>query len=234
MGFCNFESIEDYCEQTSDFNYYYNNIIQSQGKLVALKTANAPVLRVNLFTEERKVLTSEDNDSALVPCYQTDSGNILSDWECYSIWRRNNLTLDPLPEIWAEAQRIYIEKNYQQKIAAGYSIDINQHSVTLPRDKDSQLQILSTLVNAIVSNIDPVIQDIDGNKITIPQQVLKSNIDAYVESNRQLDAAKQVSISKINENSTDIELTTLDIDIIVPLTNCGPGYISDGGECLPV
>ena len=71
-------------------------------------------------------------------------------------------------------------------------------------------------------------------EISIPQQVLKSNIDAYVESNRQLDAAKEVSISKIDENATNIDLTTLDIDIIVPLTNCGPGYTSDGGECVPV
>lgn len=234
MSFCNFESVEDYCEQTKDYNYYYNNIIESAGKLVAQKAANAPVLRVNLFTDERKVLTAEDNESALVPCYQGDSGNILSDWECYSIWRQRNHTLEPLPEVWSEAQRIYIEKDYQKKIDKGYSIDINQHSVVLPRDKDSQLQILATLVNAIISNTDPVIQDIDGNRISIPQQVLKSNIDAYVESNRQLDAAKEVSISKIDENATNVDLTTLDIDIIVPLTNCGPGYTSDGGECVPV
>jgi hypothetical protein len=234
MSFCNFESVEDYCEQTKDYNYYYNNIIESAGKLVAQKAANAPVLRVNLFTDERKVLTAEDNESALVPCYQGDTGNILSDWECYSIWRQRNHTLEPLPEVWSEAQRVYIEKDYQKKIDKGYSIDINQHSVVLPRDKDSQLQILATLVNAIISNTDPVIQDIDGNRISIPQQVLKSNIDAYVESNRQLDAAKEVSTSKIDENATNIDLTTLEIDIIVPLTNCGPGYTSDGGECVPV
>ena len=73
-------------------------------------------MRVNLFTDERKVLTAEDNESALVPCYQGDTGNILSDWECYSIWRQRNHTLEPLPEVWSEAQRVYIEKDYQKKL----------------------------------------------------------------------------------------------------------------------
>jgi len=234
MTFCGFDNVYDYCEYTQDYNYYYTRIIESNGKLVVDKSYSSPILRVNTETQEESIITFDGIESALLPCDQFDGGDLLSDWECYLVWKNTHTTLDPSQEVWVEARANIVKQQYDREIANGYKITLNNGDVFLPRDKDSQLKILSTLVNSIVSDTDPVIQDVEGNDITLSKQILQSNIDNYVESNRKLESAKNEALARTEANNS-VDINVLQISLSDPQDDCGPGYDKNGGsKCQPI
>lgn len=234
MTFCNYNDIEDYCKFTNQYMYYYTEVIESNGKLVVNTSISSPVRRLNLYTQQSDIITYQDNSSDIVPCNQTDSGDILSDWECYVIWKQTNTTLDPEDDVWTEAKSKLIENEYNQKIKEGYQVTVNGNNVSLPRDKDSQLKILSTLVNSTISQIDPVVQDINGNDISIPRQILQNSIDDYIKDNTDLESAKSQALIDLSENNGNRNVSEVSLNFVKLDTQCGPGYRLQGGNCVQI
>lgn len=234
MSFCGYEDIYDFCRNTK-YNYYFAEINSISGSWVVNNSRLAPVLREDEITEEIIRLDADSNTSTLSPCDQYDSGDIISDWECYLLWRDNNTPLDPPAFVYQNAQKQLIEQEYTNIISAGYSLSINNNAVAIPRDPTSQANITNALVQSILEDKDPEIQDINGNNITIPRQILQSELPTYTKNNKLLEFNKNTALNQI-ETTNDIGLIqniVLETQIQGGYT-CPAGFTSDGaGGCVP-
>lgn len=230
MVFCGYNNIHDFCTN-GPYKYYYSKVKSISGNLIPDKDYYAPVLRENIFTGETTNVSSSTN-SSLIPCSQYDTGDILSDWDCYQIWKETNTTLDPPDYIFQQYQQSESENIYNKTISAGYTLTINSNTIQLPRDTNSQNNILNSLVQSIISETDPIIQDINGNLITVPRQVLQDQIQDYISSNQQLDYSINQANNSTNNLTNQISSISSNISLI-STSGCGPGYLSDGsGGCI--
>ena len=154
MSFCGYEDIYDFCRNTK-YNYYFAEINNISGSWVVNNARLAPVLREDETTEEIIRLDADSSISTLSPCDQYDSGDIISDWECYLLWRDNNTPLDPPALVYQNAQKQLVEQEYTNIISAGYALSINNNTVAIPRDPASQANITNSLLQSILEDKDP-------------------------------------------------------------------------------
>jgi hypothetical protein len=234
MTFCGYEDIYDFCRKTK-YNYYFAEISNVSGSWVTNTSRLAPVLRQDDSTGETIRLDPTNNNSTLLPCDQYDSGDLISDWDCYLLWRDNNTPFDPPSSVYQAAQKLKIEQDYTNIINQGYSLAVNNNTISLPRDPASQINITNALVQSILEDKDPEIQDIKGNNITVPRKVLQTELPIYTKNNQLLEYTKNNAIATI-ETSTDISAIVnikLETQVQGGYT-CPAGYASDGaGGCVP-
>lgn len=227
MVFCGYNNIHDFCTN-GPYRYYYSKVKSVSGNLVPDKDYYSPVLRQNKFTGEILQISSSSS-SSLIPCNQYDTGDILSDWDCYQIWKEANITLDPPDYIFKQYQQSESENEYNKILSAGYTLNINNNTIQLPRDTNSQNNILNSLVQSIIKETDPIIQDINGNIITIPRQILQEQIQDYISSNQQLDFNINQTTNSNNGLTNEVSSISNNNSIFIATSGCGPGYMSDGG-----
>lgn len=232
MTFCGYTDIYDYC-RSNEYIYYYGAVVSISGNLVPNKDYAAPIIR-ELLVDGSKIVITPNTQSSPEPCDQYDSGDILSDWECYQIWKNDNETLDPPLSVYQEYAKTAVENTFNEIMSQGYSLTINNNSIILPRDTESQNNIINALMQSILSDTDPMIQDIQGNSITIPRTTLQNKIQSYIKSNQQLLYNKNRAIANIDDTVGSTELISISMDTnIESETGCAPGYSSDNnGGCI--
>lgn len=232
MTFCNYNDIYDFC-RSQEYEYRYGSVIEVNGSIVPDKSYDAPVIRTKL-SDNTSITIRPDSTTSPSPCSQYDSGDIISDWECYQVWKNDNETLDPPEEVYQEFKIAKINDSYSNVMSKGYTINVGNEQISLPRDQESQTNILNALVQSIVDDTDPTIQDLNGEPITIPRSALQSQVQSYIKSNQELLKNKNEAISSVESLSSSLT-TTIEFQItnFANETSCPPGYINNGqGSCI--
>lgn len=232
MTFCGYTDIYDYC-RSNEYTYYYGEVIALSGNLVPNKDYSAPIIR-EFLGDGSKIIITPDTQTSPEPCDQYDSGDILSDWECYQIWKNDNETQDPPLSVYQDYARASVENTFNEIMSQGYTLTINDNIITIPRDTESQNNIINALMQSIISNTDPMIQDTQGNRIAIPRTILQNEIQSYIKSNQQLSYNKNQALSNIEDITVSEELINIKIDTNTDSgSTCAPGYSSDNnGGCI--
>lgn len=233
MTFCGYDDIYDFCRNTN-YNYYFAEVQNISGTWLINTDRFAPVLREDQNTEEIIRLDANSDISSLSPCDQYDSGDMITDWDCYLLWRDNNTPLDPPASVYQEAQKQTIEQEYTQIINQGYTLSVNDNTVSLPRDPVSQTNIINSLVQSLLEDKDPQIQDINGASVTIPRTILQAELPNYTKNNQLLEYTKNQAITQIESTSDVSSIISIRLDTqIQGGYTCPPGYVSNGaGGCV--
>lgn len=231
MTFCGYNDIYDFC-RSNKYEYRYGRVVKVSGNIIPDTSDDAPIIRFDTSSSAITTITNSISSNP-EPCSQYDSGDIISDWECYQEWKNYNATLDAPLNVYKDFKRQEIETSYSEKISAGYSLTLNSNTVALPRDPESQQNILSTLVQSIIEDKDPTITTIDGEPVTIPRSILQAEIPKYTKSNQELLNNKNEAINLIDGlgSTEDINGITFETATLGE-QGCPAGYTSDGaGGC---